>query len=81
MCPCNRDCLWKKEQCIHVWNITSHELHTNVSDSYLREDLPVKEVLDVLQIGLLCTQASNAEVVQMLNNNNFMNLCQNNHHL
>ncbi|KAF6166312.1 hypothetical protein GIB67_038172 [Kingdonia uniflora] len=53
---------------------TAHEC----VDSCLREDLPVKEVLDVLQIGLLCTQASASlrpcmsEVVQMLNNKDFM---------
>lgn len=55
-----------------VWKLYKSNKLTQCIDPCLRDDIPVKEVSNVLQIALLCTQASVAlrpsmdEVVEML---------------
>lgn len=55
-----------------VWKLYKAEKLAESVDPCLKDDFPIKEASNVLQIGLLCTQASAAlrpsmdEVVQML---------------
>ncbi|XP_043704023.1 cysteine-rich receptor-like protein kinase 42 [Telopea speciosissima] len=61
-----------------VWNHYQSSTLPDSVDPLMRDDYPVKEACNVLQIGLLCTQASvssrpsMSEVVQMLTNDDYM---------
>ncbi|KAK4750396.1 hypothetical protein SAY87_003878 [Trapa incisa] len=63
-----------------VWRAYRTNSLQESMDPALRGNFPVKEAINVLQIGLLCTQASSElrpsmpEVVEMLNNNKHCNV-------